>query len=73
MKDPKEPPKAETENKAPACTCGQDPFASLPPALQPKNKSWKSGFRQVTCPGCGLEYWTNCKGDMCTACQKKGG
>jgi hypothetical protein len=54
------------------CSCVQNPFADLPPDLQPKKKSWKTGFREVTCPGCGLEYWTNMEGDLCMDCQKKG-
>ncbi len=63
----------EKKSGTPTCSCMQDPFAALPPDLQPQKKSWKTGFRQVTCPGCGLEYWTNCEGDFCTDCtQKKG-
>ncbi|MBU0511205.1 MAG: hypothetical protein KJ638_05825 [Chloroflexi bacterium] len=67
-----EPPPPKDKQPTPACSCVQDPFASLPPELQPKNKTWKSGFRHVTCPRCGQEYWTNCEGDLCTGCQKKG-
>ena len=28
-------------------------------------------LRQLTCPGCGLKYWTNRLTDLCTDCQKK--
>jgi len=56
----------------PGCGCNSDPFASLPPELQPRKKSWKSGLHQVTCQGCGLEYWTNCEGLLCSDCKKKG-
>ena len=66
-------PNPEFKEEEPTQTCNfLDPFATLPPDLQPMKKSWKTGFRQVTCPGCGLEYWTNCEGDICTDCQKKG-
>lgn len=72
LSDPKDTPKSKIEPPPPTCRCVQDPFASLPPKLQPKNKTWKTGFRQVICPGCGLKYWTNCEGDLCMDCQKKG-
>lgn len=52
------------------CTCRNDPFASLPPELIPKQKTWKSKFRKVTCPGCGLIYWTNRNTDLCYECEK---
>jgi len=26
----------------------------------------------VTCPGCGLVYWTNRATDLCVECEKKG-
>lgn len=61
------------DNKQPQSgCCGGDPFTDLPPELRPKNKTWKSSFREVTCPGCGLEYWTNTEGDLCMDCKKKG-
>jgi hypothetical protein len=72
MSDPSDPPNTEKGTQLPTCSCVKDPYAYLPPELQPKNRTWKSTFRQVTCPGCGLEYWTNCEGDVCTDCQKKG-
>jgi len=56
----------------PLCTCVQDPFAGLPPELRPKPKPLGGGLRQVTCPGCGLQYWTNRPTDLCVACEKKG-
>lgn len=62
----------EEERPTSACKCVQDPFADLPPELQPRKKSWKTGFRQVICLACGLEYWTNCEGDLCVDCQKRG-
>ena len=62
----------EKEKPTPICNCAQDLYVDLPPELQPEKKSWKSGFRHVTCPSCGLEYWTNREGDLCTNCQKKG-
>ncbi len=59
-------------SQQPACNCVKDPYAELPPELRPKNRTLKSDFREVTCPGCGLEYWTNCEGDLCLDCKKKG-
>ncbi len=54
------------------CTCITDPFLSLPPELRPRPKK-KSSLRKVTCPGCGLVYWTNRETDLCMECEKKGG
>jgi hypothetical protein len=57
--------------KAPLCNCVEDPFAALPPELRPRQRSWMDDFRQVTCPECGLIYWTNRKTDLCAECEKK--
>lgn len=73
-----ETPKDEHENKEPKagkpllCTCVQDPFTALPPELRPRQKSTMGNLRKVTCPGCGLTYWTNRKTDVCVNCEKKG-
>jgi len=75
MKEPKKDqvPGQEGQDKdVQPCDCSSDPFASLPPALLPKQKSWKSGLRHVTCPGCGLVYWTNRESDYCSKCTAKG-
>jgi len=56
----------------PLCTCVQDPFAALPPELRPQPAPKKNSLRKVTCPGCGLVYWTNRKTDLCPDCEKKG-
>lgn len=61
-----------SERQMPQCTCIQDPFADLPPELKPRRKTWMSSFRKVTCPGCGFQYWTNRKTDLCVDCEKKG-
>ncbi len=53
------------------CTCFSDPLTSLPPELFPKQKTWKSKFRKVTCPKCGLVYWTNRQTDLCNECENK--
>ena len=53
------------------CTCMGDGFAALPPEMRPRPQR-KSSLRKVTCPGCGLDYWTNREGDMCMECEKKG-
>lgn len=61
-----EPPKS-----VPTCTCFQDPFADLPAELRPKPAEKPGGLRKVTCPDCGLEYWTNRKMEVCIECGKK--
>jgi|GEM_PF-725371 hypothetical protein len=63
---------AAAEGMPPQCTCVQDPFAALPPELRPPPAPKKGGLRKVTCPGCGLVYWTNRKTDLCPDCEKKG-
>jgi sulfur carrier protein ThiS len=70
----KKPESAETqpEDEQPSCTCNQDPFAALPPELRPRPKNLMRGLRNVTCPGCGLVYWTNRNTDLCVDCEKKG-
>lgn len=52
------------------CICVKDPFAVLPPELRPQPKK-NSSLRKVTCPGCGLVYWTNRETDLCMECEKK--
>jgi hypothetical protein len=73
--DTAEAPETQTaaaKDTSPLCTCAQDPFASLPPELRPQPAPKKNGLRKVTCPGCGLVYWTNRKIDVCPTCEKKG-
>lgn len=65
-------PENQAQGIPPQCTCVQDPFNSLPPELRPKPIQKIGGLRKVTCPGCGLIYWTNRKVDLCLACEKKG-
>lgn len=60
---PKSPPKL--------CTCMGDGFADLPPELRPQEQK-KSNLRQVTCPRCGLVYWTNRTTDLCMECEQTG-
>jgi hypothetical protein len=67
-----QPVTTNTPGKAPICTCGQDPFADLPPELRPQRPNTLKGLRKVTCPGCGLKYWTNRNTDVCIDCEKKG-
>jgi hypothetical protein len=55
----------------PQCCCNTDPFAALPPEERPRNKSPLDNLRHVICPVCGLEYWTNRAGDICSECAKK--
>jgi hypothetical protein len=63
----------ESQNKdLRSCDCNADPIAILPPELRPKQKSWKSGLRKVTCRGCGLIYWTNRETDYCQKCKAEG-
>ncbi len=56
----------------PLCSCIHDLFADLPPELRPKPVQRMRGLWKVTCPGCGLVYWTNRKIDVCPDCEKKG-
>ncbi|MEW6716738.1 MAG: hypothetical protein AB1345_04445 [Chloroflexota bacterium] len=67
--DEKKPDAAASK---PACTCMKDPLTDLP-SDSPKPTQKTGGLRKVTCPGCGLDYWTNRKTDLCLACEKKGG
>ncbi len=48
-----------------------DSGAALPPELRPRVQK-KGSLRKVTCPGCGLVYWTNRETDLCMECGKKG-
>lgn len=65
-------PHPKKEAPKSSCSCVKNPYTDLPPELRPKNRDWKTGLRQVTCPGCGLDYWTNAVSDLCIDCQKKG-
>ena len=60
------------ETRPADCACVRDPFADLPPELRPQTKPRMGNLRQVTCPGCGLQYWTNRSTDLCMDCEKKG-
>jgi hypothetical protein len=74
-KEKPETPQTQTtaaEGAPSPCTCVQDPYAALPPELRSRPKSEMKGLRKVTCPGCGLVYWTNRKTDLCMECEKKG-
>ncbi len=53
------------------CACNRDPFAGLPPEMRPKRQDAMSGLRKVTCPVCGLNYWTNRSTAVCIDCEKK--
>jgi hypothetical protein len=77
MDEPKDKPNApEMETPEPGksqlCTCVKDQFADLPPDLRPRGKNSMGDLRKVTCPSCGLIYWTNRKIDLCMRCEKKG-
>jgi hypothetical protein len=75
MTDPKKNSEKTKEKAKPAlaeCSCVSDPFAQLPPEARPRPKPNKGKLRQVTCPGCGLKYWTNRSTDVCIDCEKKG-
>lgn len=71
MSDEKKNQEVTTAKKPGACCNPLDPFGSLPPELRPKQKSWKDDFRKVTCPDCGLVYWTQDSQDLCMDCKKK--
>jgi len=58
--------------KAKPCTCQTgDRFAAVPPELRPPPKK-RSDLRKVTCPGCGLVFWSNRRTDLCMGCEHKG-
>jgi len=61
----------DAEGRPAKCTCVTDTFAALPPELRPRPRR-KSSLREVTCPGCGLVYWTNRPTDLCMGCEKRG-
>ena len=71
-KDKPDAPETPEPDKPPLCTCVKDPFSDLPADLRPHAKNIMSDLRKVTCPGCGLAYWTNRKTDLCIECEKKG-
>jgi len=52
-----------------ACSCVTDPFAAVPPELQPQPKK-KGSLRKVDCPACGKEYWANRETDLCLDCER---
>ena len=74
MEEPKDE-RDTSETPAPAspprCSCVTDPFSDLPPELRPHARKTEGDLRKVTCPGCGLVYWTNRKMDLCIECGKK--
>lgn len=61
----------QTRDSPSGCNCAVDPFADLPPTLRPAAKLAGGKLRLVTCPGCGLTYWTNRATDLCVDCSKK--
>lgn len=60
-----------SEDEPAVCSCLKDPFADLPPELRPQQAQRMGGLRKVTCPGCGLSYWTNRETELCADCEKK--
>ena len=63
---------SQTSPGKPPCTCVADVFAALPPELRPQQAPRTGGLRKVSCPGCGLAYWTNRNIDVCMDCEKQG-
>jgi hypothetical protein len=61
----------ERESGAKPCTCLGSRYAAVPPELRPRSRK-ASDLRKVTCPGCGLRYWTNRSADLCMDCERKG-
>lgn len=72
MKEENQVRNEEKEGDLPGCSCSANPFSSLPPDQQPKNKSWKSAFKKVTCRGCERDFWTNSEYIYCHECRKEG-
>lgn len=62
-------PSKDPQGQAKPCTCIKDGFAAVPPELRPQPQK-KSSLHKVTCPGCGLAYWTNRASDLCMECEK---
>ena len=56
-----------------SCSCVSDPFASLPSELRPRPQPKKGGLRQLSCPGCGQNYWTNRETNVCIKCGSSAG
>ncbi len=61
----------EAEEALSGCCCYIDPFAALPPEERPRGKSPMGNLRHVVCLVCGLEYWTNRAGDVCSKCERE--
>ena len=58
-------------DKIKRCSCQVgDIFADLPPELRPRPQE-RSSLREVTCPSCGLVYWSNRSTDFCVQCEEK--
>jgi hypothetical protein len=53
------------------CSCNPDPYAGLPPEARPKEPVKHGDLRNVECPGCGMDYWTNRATDLCIDCEGK--
>ena len=63
---------SKSNSRAPQpCACVADAFAALPPEQRPQHAPEMRGLRKVTCPSCGLAYWTNRQSDVCNDCEKK--
>jgi len=60
--------KSEVRKEGGICSCTTDPFAAVPPELQPRPKK-KASLRKVNCPVCGKEYWTNRETHLCLDCE----
>ena len=67
MTTPEDPGDAKSSS---ACRCVQDIFAALPPGERPHGKPPMGNLCHVTCPVCGLEYWTNRTANICRECEK---
>jgi len=68
MDRPDEDESEPEANDIPGSCCCRDLYASLPAELRPRPAAKNDGLRQVTCPGCGLIYWTNRETDFCVRC-----
>ena len=53
-----------------SCSCTREPFEGIPADFRPRSRK-RSSFREVTCPSCGKEYWTNRETDLCFDCERK--
>lgn len=66
------PPEPRVPEMAARCTCGKELHLDPPPEAGARKAQGKSDLRQITCPACGMPYWTNRRTDLCIDCERSG-